>query len=39
MNSLLFILGSVVSIIDTTGSDGKQYEMLCLPLKVVYGWR
>lgn len=32
------ILSSVVSIIDTTGSDGKQYEMLCLPLKVVYGW-
>jgi hypothetical protein len=24
--------GSVVSIIDTTGFDGKRYEMVCLPL-------
>ena len=32
------IYGSVVSLGDTTGSDGKTYQMLCLPLKYVYGW-
>lgn len=32
------ILNSVVVIMTTTGSDGKQYEMACLPLKYVYGW-
>ena len=23
---------------DTTGADGKTYEMVCLPLEYVYGW-
>lgn len=32
------IWGSVVGLRPTTGSDGKQYEMLCLPLKYVFGW-
>ena len=32
------ILSSVVTLGITTGADGKQYEMLCLPLKYVYGW-
>lgn len=32
------ILSSVVTLRVTTGADGKQYEMLCLPLKFVYGW-
>lgn len=32
------ILGSVVCVTHTTGSDGKQYEMVALPLKYVYGW-
>jgi len=31
-------LSSVVSIIETTGSDGKNYSMLCLPLKYIFGW-
>lgn len=31
-------LKSVVSLSDTTGADGKQYEMFSLPLKFVYGW-
>lgn len=22
----------------TTGADGKNYEMVCLPLEYVYGW-
>jgi len=29
---------SVVSMIETTGSDGKSYEMVCLPLKKLPGW-
>lgn len=32
------ILGSVVSVKDTTGSDGKTYQMLNLPLKYFFGW-
>jgi len=32
------ILGSVVLMINTTGSDGKQYEMSCLPYKYIFGW-
>ncbi len=29
---------SVVTIIVTTGADGKKYEMVCLPLRRIYGW-
>lgn len=32
------ILVSVIAIIATTGADGKTYEMVCLPLKFIYGW-
>ncbi|MDE5813260.1 MAG: phage antirepressor N-terminal domain-containing protein [Muribaculaceae bacterium] len=32
------ILSSVVKQNLTTGADGKQYEMLCLPLEYFYGW-
>jgi len=32
------ILSSVVCTIHTTGSDKKQYEMVSLPLKYVFGW-
>lgn len=32
------ILSSVVSIVDTTGADGKSYEMLCLPVRFIFGW-
>ncbi len=32
------ILSSVVKENLTTGADGKQYEMLTLPLEFVYGW-
>lgn len=32
------ILSSVVTLSITTGTDGKQYEMVCLPLKFIYGW-
>lgn len=31
-------LGSVVIIMVTTGADGKQYDMVCLPIKFIYGW-
>lgn len=31
-------LSSVISLRDITGADGKVYEMVCLPLKYVYGW-
>lgn len=31
-------LSSVVAHIATTGSDQKQYKMLCIPLKYVFGW-
>ena len=30
--------GSVVVIITTTGGDGKQYEMVCLPLRKIPAW-
>ena len=32
------IWGSVITLRVTTGSDGKQYEMLCVPLKYAFGW-
>ncbi len=32
------ILSSVVALRATTGSDGKQYEMVNLPLEFVFGW-
>lgn len=32
------ILSSVGVIMTSTGADGKQYEMVCLPLKFVFGW-
>lgn len=31
-------LSSVVGLSPTTGSDGKQYEMVCLPLEFIFGW-
>lgn len=33
-----YILAAVMSTMDTTGADGKTYEMVCLPLEYVYGW-
>ena len=32
------ILGSVMVIITTTGSDNKNYEMSCLPIDYINGW-
>lgn len=32
------ILSSVVGFSPSTGSDGKQYEMVTIPLKYVFGW-
>ena len=32
------ILNSVEVMMTSTGADGKQYEMSCLPLKFVFGW-
>lgn len=32
------ILGSVMVMITTTGSDKKQYEMVTIPFKFVFGW-
>lgn len=32
------ILSSVVMLSVTTGADGKQYEMVTIPLKFVFGW-
>lgn len=32
------LLSSVVRLSPTTGSDGKQYEMVCLPLEFIFGW-
>jgi hypothetical protein len=32
------ILGSVGVLSASTGADGKQYEMFCIPLKYVFGW-
>jgi hypothetical protein len=31
-------LSSVMGLSPTTGSDGKQYEMVCIPYKFVFGW-
>lgn len=33
-----YILGPVAFTIKATGADGKNYEMLSLPLEFVYGW-
>lgn len=30
--------GSVVAEIATTGADGKVYQMVCLPLRKIFGW-
>src|SRR5690554_8032106 len=32
------VLSSVVGLNPTTGADGKEYEMFCIPLKYVFGW-
>lgn len=32
------ILNSVGGLSTSTGTDGKRYEMFCLPLEFVYGW-
>lgn len=32
------VMGSVVVMTTTTGTDGKAYEMFCLPLKLLNGW-
>jgi hypothetical protein len=32
------LLNSVTTLSTATGSDGKQYEMVCIPLKYVFGW-
>lgn len=32
------ILASVGGLRSSTGADGKQYEMYCLPLEYIYGW-
>lgn len=32
------ILGAVVPLRGTTGSDGKTYQMTCLPFELVFGW-
>lgn len=32
------ILGSVVTLSVTTGTDGKKYEMSTIPFKFVFGW-
>lgn len=32
------ILGSVACMIKATGSDGKKYDMSCLPYKYIFGW-
>lgn len=32
------ILSSVKVLSTVTGADGKQYEMICLPLAFIYGW-
>ena len=32
------ILSSVATLSVATGSDGKQYEMFCLPFKFIFGW-
>ena len=37
-NKLKQRFNSVVVEITTTGGDGKQYKMTCLPLKKLFGW-
>jgi len=32
------ILSSVITLEVTTGADGKQYEMVTIPFKFVFGW-
>lgn len=32
------ILSSVGGLKPLTGSDGKEYEMFCLPMKYIFGW-
>ncbi|RZN55103.1 phage antirepressor N-terminal domain-containing protein [Avibacterium paragallinarum] len=32
------VLNSVMVIITTTGSDGKNYQMICLPIQYLNGW-
>lgn len=32
------ILSSVTALSTVTGRDGKQYEMVCLPLEYIFGW-
>nr|WP_321519997.1 phage antirepressor N-terminal domain-containing protein [uncultured Bacteroides sp.] len=32
------ILNSVTVLSTATGSDGKQYEMLCIPFEFIFGW-
>lgn len=32
------ILSSVAVMTTATGSDGKQYEMVCVPLEFIFGW-
>lgn len=32
------VLNSVVRVIGTTGTDGKQYDMMCLPIEYLNGW-
>ena len=32
------ILSPVVTLRVTTGADGKNYEMVCLPQEFIYGW-
>ncbi len=32
------ILSSVGVIVTSTGSDGKHYEMMCLPVEYIFGW-
>lgn len=31
-------LGSVGVLSTSTGADGKQYEMFCLPIEFIFGW-
>lgn len=31
-------LSSVMVLSTTTGADGKQYEMCCLPVEFIFGW-
>lgn len=31
-------LSSVAVLSTATGADGKQYEMLCMPIRYVFGW-